>query len=172
MLAWVFTSYNITFAALLLVGRQARRPDGATARRSCVGLVLFAVGVADVAAIAPDVEVLIGGRVLQACGSALIYPASLALLLPQFPPSRRSMAIGVWGGVAGLGGAIAPTLGAVLVEFWGWRAVFFINLPFVAGARSASAGGSCPATTVSARASGSTRSPCRWPRSPSAPSCW
>ena len=44
------------------------------------------------------------------------------------------MAIGVWGGVAGLGGAIAPTLGAVLVEAWGWRAVFFINLPFVAAA--------------------------------------
>jgi MFS family permease len=67
-------------------------------------------------------------------GSALIYPASLALLLPQFPLSRRSMAIGVWGGVAGLGGAIAPTLGAILVETGGWRAVFFINLPFVAAA--------------------------------------
>ena len=44
------------------------------------------------------------------------------------------MAIGVWGGVAGLGGAIAPTLGAVLVEAAGWRAVFFINLPFVVAA--------------------------------------
>ena len=69
----------------------------------------------------------------QAAGSALIYPASLALLLPEFPPSRRSMAIGVWGGIAGLGGALAPTLGAVLVD-GGWRAVFFINLPFVIAA--------------------------------------
>jgi EmrB/QacA subfamily drug resistance transporter len=72
--------------------------------------------------------------VVQALGSALIYPASLALLLPQFPSSRRSMAIGVWGGIAGLGGAIAPTLGALLVDGAGWRAVFFINLPFVAAA--------------------------------------
>ena len=44
------------------------------------------------------------------------------------------MAIGVWGGIAGLGGAIAPTLGALLVDAAGWRAVFFINLPFVAAA--------------------------------------
>jgi MFS family permease len=47
------------------------------------------------------------------------------------------MAIGVWGGVAGLGGAVAPTLGALLVEWWGWRAVFFINLPFVIAAFAA-----------------------------------
>jgi EmrB/QacA subfamily drug resistance transporter len=132
LLAWVFTSYNITFAALLLVGGKVGDRMGHR-NAFLVGLVLFATA-SLTAAIAPGIWVLIGGRVLQAMGSALIYPASLALLLPQFPMSRRSMAIGVWGGVAGLGGAIAPTIGAILVEAGGWRAVFFINLPFVAAA--------------------------------------
>jgi len=132
VLAWVFTSYNITFAALLLVG--GKLGDRWGHREAFLGgVVLFAVA-SLLAAVAPNVEVLIAGRVVQAIGSALIYPASLALLLPQFPPSRRSMAIGVWGGIAGLGGAIAPTLGALLVDGAGWRAVFFINLPFVAAA--------------------------------------
>jgi EmrB/QacA subfamily drug resistance transporter len=132
VLAWVFTSYNITFAALLLVAGKIGDRIGHR-QAFLVGLVMFATA-SLVAATAPTIEVLIGGRVLQAAGSALIYPASLALLLSQFPPSRRSMAIGVWGGVAGLGGAIAPTLGALLVSAGGWRAVFFINLPFIAAA--------------------------------------
>jgi EmrB/QacA subfamily drug resistance transporter len=132
VLAWVFAAYNITFAALLLVAGKVGDRVGHR-QAFLVGLVLFAIA-SLVAAIAPDVEVLIGGRVLQAVGSALIYPASLALLLPEFPPARRSMAIGVWGGIAGLGGAIAPTLGALLVAAAGWRAVFLINLPFVTAA--------------------------------------
>jgi EmrB/QacA subfamily drug resistance transporter len=131
-LAWVFTSYNITFAALLLLA--GKLGDRWGHRRAFIGgLATFAVA-SLVAAVAPSIEVLIAGRVLQAAGSALIYPASLALLLPEFPPSRRSMAIGVWGGIAGLGGALAPTLGAILVDWAGWRAVFFINLPFVVAA--------------------------------------
>jgi EmrB/QacA subfamily drug resistance transporter len=131
-LSWVFTAYNITFAGLLLLAgkmgdRWGRKPA------FLGGLVIFAVA-SLLAAVAPSVEILIAARVLQAVGSALIYPASLALLLPEFPASRRSMAIGVWGGIAGLGGAIAPTLGALLVEGAGWRSVFFINLPFVLAA--------------------------------------
>ena len=128
-LAWVFTAYNITFAALLLLAGKLGDRWGRK-RTFLWGLVLFAVA-SLIAAIAPVAGVLIGARVLQAVGSALIYPASLALLLPEFPLERRSMAIGVWGGVAGLGGAVAPTIGALLVELAGWRAVFFINLPFV-----------------------------------------
>jgi len=128
-LSWVFTAYNITFAGLLLLAgklgdRWGRKPA------FLWGLVLFATA-SLLAAIAPSVAVLIAARVLQAVGSALIYPASLALLLPEFPISRRSLAIGVWGGIAGMGGAIAPTLGALLVDWLGWRSVFFINLPFV-----------------------------------------
>lgn len=130
ILAWVFTAYNITFAALLLLAgrvgdRWGRKPA------FLAGLVVF-VTASLLAAAAPNAAVLIAARTAQAVGSALIYPASLALLLPEFPLSRRSMALGVWGGIAGLGGAVAPTLGALLVEWAGWRWVFFINVPFVA----------------------------------------
>ena len=128
-LSWVFTAYNITFAALLLLAgkvgdRIGRKPA------FLGGLLAFALA-SLLAGVAPSVAVLIGARVLQALGSALIYPASLALLLPEFPISKRSLAIGIWGGIAGLGGAVAPTLGALLVEWLNWRAVFFINIPFV-----------------------------------------
>ena len=128
-LSWVFTAYNITFAALLLLAgkvgdRIGRKPV------FLGGLAAFAVA-SLLAGVAPSAAVLIGARVLQAIGSALIYPASLALLLPEFPISKRSLAIGIWGGIAGLGGAVAPTLGALLVEWINWRAVFFINVPFV-----------------------------------------
>ncbi|MDQ1396843.1 MAG: hypothetical protein QOG64_2102, partial [Acidimicrobiaceae bacterium] len=129
-LAWLFTAYNVTFAALLLLG--GRLGDRVGYKRAFFGgALLFAVA-SLVAAIAPSATVLIGARVLQAVGSAVIYPASLALLLHEFPAARRSMALGVWGGIAGLGGVIAPTLGALLVEWSGWRAVFLVNLPFVA----------------------------------------
>lgn len=131
-LSWVFTAYNITFAALLLLA--GKLADRVGRKRVFLGGLVFFAAASLLAAIAPSESLLIGARTLQALGSALIYPASLALLLPEFPVSRRSMAIGVWGGIAGFGGALAPTLGALLVEWAGWRAVFFINIPFVAAA--------------------------------------
>src|SRR5438045_3380 len=78
-LSWVFTAYNITFAALLLLAgkmgdRWGRKPS------FLGGLALFAIA-SGLAGLAPTAAVLIGARVLQALGSALIYPASLALLL-------------------------------------------------------------------------------------------
>jgi EmrB/QacA subfamily drug resistance transporter len=128
-LSWVFTAYNVTFAALLLLAGKLGDRWGRK-RVFQIGLLMF-LGASTLAALAPTSGILIGARTLQATGSALIYPASLALLLLEFPVSRRSMAIGVWGGIAGLGAAIGPTLGAMLVEWAGWRAVFFINVPFV-----------------------------------------
>jgi EmrB/QacA subfamily drug resistance transporter len=128
-LSWVFTAYNVTFAALLLLAGKLGDRWGRK-RAFQAGLVMF-LGASTLAALAPTSGVLIGARTLQAGGSALIYPASLALLLLEFPSSRRSMAIGVWGGIAGLGAALGPTLGAMLVEWAGWRWVFFINVPFV-----------------------------------------
>ena len=128
-LSWVFTAYNVTFAALLLIAGKLGDRWGRK-RAFQLGLILV-LGASLLAAAAPDTPVLIGARTLQATGSALIYPASLALLLLEFHISRRSMAIGVWGGIAGLGAAVGPTLGAMLVEWAGWRWVFFINVPFV-----------------------------------------
>jgi EmrB/QacA subfamily drug resistance transporter len=129
-LSWVFTAYNVTFAGLLLLAGKLGDRWG---RKKAFLTALFIFLVASIlAAVAPSASLLIAARVFQACGAALIYPASLALLLSEFPASRRSMAIGVWGGVAGLGASLAPTLGALLVEGFGWRSVFFINVPFIA----------------------------------------
>ena len=132
VLAWLFTGYSITFAALLLLG--ARLGDRIGYRTAFLaGAATF--GVASLlAAAAPSIAVLIAARVLQGAGSAVIYPASLALLLQSFPIQRRSLALGVWGAMAGLGSIIAPTLGALLVEWAGWRAVFLVNVPFVLAA--------------------------------------
>ena len=129
-LSWVFTAYNITFAALLLIAGKVADRYGRKLT-FLAGLGLFVAASAG-AALAPSVDILIATRAVQAVGGALIYPASLALLLPEFPVERRSLALGVWGGIAGLSAALAPTLGALLVDWVGWRAVFMVNVPFVA----------------------------------------
>lgn len=69
---------------------------------------------------------------MQAIGAALVVPASLALLLPEFPASRRAGVVGLWGAAGALAAAIGPTLGALLVEGPGWRWIFLVNAPIVA----------------------------------------
>lgn len=129
-LSWVITAYNIVFAALLIpAGRLA---DQFGRRRVFLsGLVLFALASA-ACALAPNVEVLVGARVVQAVAAALLAPSSLALLLPAFPPERRGTVVGIWGATSAVAAAAGPALGGVLVEAFGWRAVFFVNLPIVA----------------------------------------
>ena len=80
----------------------------------------------------PDVGLLVAARAVQAVGAALLVPASLALLLPEFPASRRAGAVGLWGAAGGVAAATGPTLGALLVEGPGWRWVFLVNVPFCA----------------------------------------
>ena len=130
-LSWVFTAYNVVFAALLIpAGRLA---DLLGRRRVfLVGLTLF--GIASAAcALAPDPGTLIAARALQAVAAALLAPASLALLLPAFPPERRGLAVGTWGATGGIAAATGPALGGVLVDAFGWRAVFLVNIPVVVG---------------------------------------
>ena len=126
-LSWVVNAYSIMVAALLLLSgwladRCGRRRIFGT------GLVIFAVG--SVAAGASNsVGMLIAARAVQAVGGSMQYPAGLALLLTAFPRSRHQTAIGAWGAMGGLAAALGPTLGALLIEAFGWRAVFYINVP-------------------------------------------
>ena len=125
-LSWVLNAYNIVFAALLIpAGRLADR----LGRRRVFfwGLWLF-VGASALCGLAPSITVLIGARVLQAAGAALLIPTSLGLLLPEFPPERRASATALWGAVGAVAAATGPSLGGLLIEWTDWRLVFFVNL--------------------------------------------
>src|ERR1700750_769084 len=125
-LSWVLNAYNIVFAALLVpAGRLA---DLLGRRRLFfIGMGVF-LGASALCGLAPTAEVLIGARVLQAAGAAVLVPTSLALLLPEFPPERRATATALWGAVGGIAAATGPSLGGLLIEGANWRLVFFVNL--------------------------------------------
>ena len=137
-LSWVVNAYSIVVAALLLLsGWLADRYGRKRVFRA--GLALFALG-SVAAGASTSIGMLIAARALQAVGGSMQYPAGLALLLDAFHRSRHQMAIGAWGAMGGLAAAVGPAIGAVLIEAFGWRAVFYVNVPvaltaLVAGAR-------------------------------------
>ena len=128
LLTWVFSAYSIAYAAgLLTAGRFA---DVNGRKRSFLrGLFLFSLG-SVLCGLAPSAGFLVAARVIQALGGAQLTPASLALVMPEFPAEKRTVAIGIWGAVGGLAAAAGPTFGGVLVDWLNWRWLFFINVPF------------------------------------------
>jgi EmrB/QacA subfamily drug resistance transporter len=129
-LAWVTSGYAIAAAALLLVA--GRLADGFGRRRVFMaGITLFGVISLGTAA-APNPATLIAARLLQGAAVAMITATAIALILPEFPPNRRGLAIGVWGMTASIGAAAGPTLGALAIEAVGWRPVFLLNVPLAA----------------------------------------
>ena len=137
-MSWILNAYAIVFAALLVPA--GRWSDRAGRKRGFLyGLALFTLASAASAA-APTLEVLVGARVLQAAGAALMVPTSLGLLIPEFPAERRAAVVALWAAAGGVAAAAGPPLGGVLVEA-SWRWVFLINLPIglvalIAGART------------------------------------
>ncbi|HEV3046054.1 MAG TPA: MFS transporter [Solirubrobacteraceae bacterium] len=125
-LSWILSAYAIVFAALLVpAGRWA---DAFGRKRVFLtGLAVF-VAASAACALAPSVGVLIGARVVQAAGGALMLPTSLGLMLPEFGPHERHVAIGVWAATGGIAAASGPPLGGLLVQA-DWRLVFLVNVP-------------------------------------------
>jgi EmrB/QacA subfamily drug resistance transporter len=125
-LSWILNAYAIVFAALLVpAGRSA---DRLGRKRSFVaGLALFTTASALCAA-APSVELLVAARVLQALGAAALFPTSLALVLPEFPPAERRTAVSIWAAVGGVAAAAGPPVGGLLVQA-SWQLVFLVNVP-------------------------------------------
>ena len=129
-LSWVLNAYAVVFGALLVTAGRLADARGRK-RLFLLGLGVFAVASA-LCGLAPTVPLLVAARALQAVGAALLVPASLGLLLPEFPAARRATAVGLWGAAGAVAAAAGPTLGALLVEGPGWRWVFWINVPFCA----------------------------------------
>ena len=125
-LSWILNAYAIVFASLLVpAGRWADRAG--RKRAFLAGMALFTASSA-ACAIAPSVGFLIAARVTQAAGAALLFPTSLGLLLPEFPPERRQVAIGMWAAVGGAAAAAGPLVGGLLTQI-SWRWVFLVNVP-------------------------------------------
>lgn len=125
-LSWILSGYAIVFAALLVpAGRWA---DAFGRKRAfLLGLGVF-VAASTACALAPSVGFLIVARVVQAAGGALMLPTSLGLMLPEFGPHERHVAIGVWAATGGIAAAAGPPLGGLLVQA-DWRWVFLVNVP-------------------------------------------
>jgi EmrB/QacA subfamily drug resistance transporter len=126
-LSWIFTAYNIGVAALLLLAGWAADRYGRK-KLFLAGLFVFMIG-SLASGLSVDPSTLIASRVLQSVGGAMQFPAGLALLLPAFPPERRGMAVGIWGATGALAAALGPTIGAILINAFGWRSVFLVNVP-------------------------------------------
>ena len=140
-LSWVLSAYGIFFAALLVpAGRLADVLGGR--RLFLAGLATFTAG-SLLCALAPSVVSLVGARVLQAGGGALLVPASQLLVMAAHPAEQRMRVIGVMAGVAALASALGPVLGGVAVELGGWRLAFLINVPI--GIAALALGGRMPA---------------------------
>jgi len=127
-LEWVVNAYTLCLAALLLAG--GRLADALGSRRVFLsGLTVFTVS-SLAAGLASTGLLLIGARVLQGSGAALMMPATLAIISSTFPARQRGMAIGIWAGVSAGGLAIGPLVGAALTESLGWGSIFLLNVPF------------------------------------------
>ncbi|MCW2522867.1 MAG: hypothetical protein JWO63_1202, partial [Frankiales bacterium] len=127
-LAWVVNGYVLMAGGLLLLG--GRMADILGRRRLfLLGVGLFAIASATCGA-AVNPGMLVASRFLQGAGEAMAAPASLGLIALLFPdPRERMKALGLWGGIAGLGGTSGTVISGVLVDFASWRWIFFVNLP-------------------------------------------
>ena len=125
---WVIDAYNVTYAALLLTGGTLGDRFG---RRLLfrAGIAIFTSG-SLVCALAPSLDIMLVGRVLQGAGSAAMVSQSLAILATAFPGKHeRNRAMAAWSMVAGLGLAAGPTLGGIVVQAAGWHYIFWVNIP-------------------------------------------
>lgn len=126
-LQWFVNAYTLSFASLLLTAsalgdRLGRR------RIFLVGIAVFTAASA-VCALATAPGMLIAARAVQGFGAAAVMPLSLTLLSAAVPEKMRSAAIGIWGGIAGLGVALGPLIGGAVVEGLSWQWIFWVNVP-------------------------------------------
>jgi EmrB/QacA subfamily drug resistance transporter len=125
---WVLTGYAITFGGFLLLGGRMADLLG---RRLIflVGLTLFTIA-SLACGLANSISVLIGARVVQGVGAAIISPAALSIVTTTFEEgAERNKALGIWGALGGSGAAAGVLFGGILTKYLGWEWIFFVNVP-------------------------------------------
>jgi EmrB/QacA subfamily drug resistance transporter len=124
---WVLNAYILVYAVLLIT---AGRLGDLYGQRNlfAIGLFIF-TGASALCGLSQNAGELIGARIVQGVGGALLTPQTLAILTTIFPPERRGAAFGIWGGVAGLATVAGPTIGGAIITYINWRWIFFINVP-------------------------------------------
>src|SRR6476659_1466017 len=127
-LSWVINAYTLTFGGLLMLGGRSADLLGRR-RMFLIGLAVFS-GASLVCGLATSEATLIAARAVQGVGAAIISPAALSILTTTFSEgAERNRALGIWGAVAGTGGAAGVLLGGILTDQLNWSWIFYINVP-------------------------------------------
>jgi EmrB/QacA subfamily drug resistance transporter len=126
-LEWTVNAYALTFAVLMLTGGKLADFFGRR-RVFLIGLAIFTLS-SLACGFATSGETLIGARMVQGVGAALMMPATLSIISATFPPHQRGLAIGVWAGVSAMALAIGPLIGGLITEHIDWSWIFFVNVP-------------------------------------------
>jgi NTE family protein len=126
-LSWVVTAFTIVGASTLVLGSALGERLGRT-RVVMLGTAIF-TSASVVAALAPNVPVLVAARAVQAVGASLTLPSGAAIVMDAFPTEQRGNAIATWSAVGAVAASMGPSVGGFLVDAGGWRWAFWLNVP-------------------------------------------
>ncbi|WP_225083768.1 MFS transporter [Lactiplantibacillus pentosus] len=126
-LSWVSNAYALTFGGFLLLGGRAGDLFGRK-RLFLIGLVVFSLG-SLLVGISTGATMIVTTRALQGLGSAILAPATLALLMDSYTGPLRMRAIAAYGATAGIGSSFGLVIGGLIASWFSWRDGFFLNVP-------------------------------------------